>query len=153
MANNGIKTYITLNQVEGPCPVPCTPTGNVKNNAPSDPDYIAPYQDLVACPVTYTLDCPVVIWSGTTNSILTEFSLEPNVVNNPSVKSIRTSLKQGSTTISSYTFTLPNTPSPNYFNHTFPTLTGTSSFDYIVEYLNASNTVVKTCPSVTMTTT
>ena len=47
MANTGIKTVLTLRKyVDG------VATSEVKINDPADPDYIAPYEDLVDCPVT-----------------------------------------------------------------------------------------------------
>ena len=46
MANTGIKTVLTLRKyVNG------IATDEVKTNSPSDPDYIAPYEDLVDCPI------------------------------------------------------------------------------------------------------
>ena len=45
MANTGIKTVLTLRKyVDG------VATGETKVNDPGDPDYIAPYEDLVDCP-------------------------------------------------------------------------------------------------------
>jgi hypothetical protein len=45
MANTGIKTVLTLRKyVDG------VATNETKVNDPSDPDYIAPYEDLVDCP-------------------------------------------------------------------------------------------------------
>jgi len=47
MANTGIKTVLTLRKyVDG------VATSEVKINDPADPDYIAPYEDLVDCPVS-----------------------------------------------------------------------------------------------------
>lgn len=46
--NNGIKVYtllVEINQRTG------QPTGRVKPNIPSDPNYIAPAEDLTACPL------------------------------------------------------------------------------------------------------
>lgn len=46
MANTGIKTVLTLRKyVNG------IATDEIKTNSPSDPDYIAPYEDLVDCPI------------------------------------------------------------------------------------------------------
>ena len=46
MANTGIKTVLTLRKyVNG------IATEETKANSPGDPDYIAPYEDLVDCPI------------------------------------------------------------------------------------------------------
>lgn len=46
MANTGIKNVLTLRKyVNG------VATSEVKDNTIGDPDYIAPYEDLVACPI------------------------------------------------------------------------------------------------------
>lgn len=47
MANTGTKVVLTLRKyVDG------VATGETKINSPGDPDYIAPYQDLVDCPIS-----------------------------------------------------------------------------------------------------
>lgn len=51
MANNGVKIYQDLmeyNTATG------RPTGNIKPNDPSDPDYVAPIEDPTSCPLSST---------------------------------------------------------------------------------------------------
>lgn len=48
MAYTGIKNVLTLRKyVNG------VATNETKLNSPSDPDYIAPYEDLISCPIGY----------------------------------------------------------------------------------------------------
>lgn len=64
MANTGIKTVLTLRKyVNG------IPTNETKSNTPGDPDYIAPYEDLV--------DCPIGSEPTTTTSTTTTTTLAP----------------------------------------------------------------------------
>ena len=59
MANTGIKTVLTLRKyVDG------VATNETKVNDPSDPDYIAPYEDLVDCPTVASTTAT----TGTTQS-------------------------------------------------------------------------------------
>jgi len=159
MANTGIEIVLTLKQVAAPCPPPytgCTPApGNpTKPNVEGDPDYIAPYQNLTNCPITYDDTCPEVIYTPTSNSIMYEFSLENSVVNNPNIKKILITLTNTTTSSSvTKTFVLPNTPSPNFFIDTFTGLSGATNYDFVVSYLNASDTTVKTCPTINILTT
>lgn len=155
MANTGIKTVLTLQQVKSPCPPPytgcdCAPGCPTKSNEEDDPNYISPYQSS-DCAITYTTDCPELIYTPSDNSVEMEFSLENSVVNNPSVKKIVITLT-GTGGPFSHTFTLPNTPSPNYFFYEFTGLTASTSFDLVITYLNSSDTVVKTCPTITFST-
>ena len=64
MANTGIKTVLTLRKyVDG------VATNETKVNDPSDPDYIAPYEDLVDCPTAAsTTQAPTTATTGTTQS-------------------------------------------------------------------------------------
>lgn len=155
MANTGIKIVLTLKQVEAPCPGNCTPApGNpTKPNVEGDPNYIAPYLNTDTCPITFMDTCPEVIYTPTTNSILYEFSLENNVVNNPNIRKIVITLtKVSDSTTTTKTFILPNTPSANFFKDSFTGLSSTSAYTFVVSYLNSSNTTVKTCPSYTIST-
>ena len=49
--NTGRKIFTNLIEVFADTGLP---TGNVKPNTPGDPDYIAPIEDLIACPLTTT---------------------------------------------------------------------------------------------------
>lgn len=157
MPNTGIEIVLTLKQVTAPCPPPytgCTPApGNpTKPNVEGDPDYIAPYQNLTNCPIEYSNDCPVYIYTGNTNNIEVEFSLENSVVLNPDIRSIRLTLT-GTGGPFTHTFVLPNTPSPNFFSYKFVGLSSGTSYTLLTEYLNASSVVTKTCPTVNISTT
>lgn len=50
-SNTGKKKYSILIEYDG---YTKEPTGRIKPNIPSDPDYVAPVIDLIACPVTTT---------------------------------------------------------------------------------------------------
>ena len=63
MANTGIKTVFTLRKyVNG------VATDEIKNNDPGDPDYIAPYEDLVDCPIPTTTTTSTAAPTTTTTS-------------------------------------------------------------------------------------
>ena len=153
MANTGIEIVLTLKEVIPPCPVPCTPTGNTKPNMEGDPDYIAPYLNTTKCPITYSDDCPAtIILTPRSTSIEFEFSLNNDVVNNPNIASIKVSVMSGPTNVVNTTFTLPNTPSPNWFHTTLSGLTPATPYGLLVEYYNASSVLVKSCPLVNFNT-
>jgi hypothetical protein len=48
MENTGIKKYSVLIEINDRTGLP---TGRTKPNVPTDPDYIAPIEDLNACPI------------------------------------------------------------------------------------------------------
>jgi hypothetical protein len=155
MANTGIKLVLTDKEVESPCPYPytgctCAPGCPTKPNVVGDPNYIAPYQDLIACPITYSEDCPVPIYTTGSTTFEIEFSLNNDVVTNPSIAHIVLSITGGGTF--SFTFTLPNTPSPNWFSHVFTGLTGATSYTLTITYTDSSNSVIATCPAINFTT-
>lgn len=157
MANTGIEIVLTLKQVESPCPPPytgctCAPGCPTKPNTVGDPDYIAPYQNLTNCPIVYLDTCPVPIYTVSSTTFEIEFSLDNAVVNNPSIKKIVLTIS-GTGGPFVHTFTLPNSPSPNYFHNTFTGLTSATSYNLVITYLDASNTVVKTCPTINFSTT
>lgn len=153
MANTGIKNVITQKQVIPPCPVPCTPTGLTKANVIGDPDYIAPYPDLVDCPVIYNLNCPIyVAATGGAGSVQTEFTVFNSVVNNPAVAKVKVSVMDGVTEVTSTVFNLPHATA-NYF---FASWTGlaSGSRSIRVQYLDGGDVVLASCPSlVTITVT
>lgn len=49
MSNTGIKAFSLLIEINNRTGLP---TGRSKPNIPEDPDYIAPVEDLEACPLT-----------------------------------------------------------------------------------------------------
>lgn len=157
MANTGTKIVITLKEVEAPCPYPytgctCAPGCPTEPNSPSDPDYIAPYQDLVACPIIYTTTCPVVVCTGLTTSILFEFSLLSSVINNPALDKVKIKAMLIGVEQAQVTFTFPG-PSANYFNGTLTGLVTSTTYDIEIDYLNVSNAVVANCPALGSVTT
>lgn len=156
MANTGIEIVLTLKEVLPPIP-PGTPTGNTKPNVEGDPDYIAPYQNLAKCPITYGDSCPSsIIETPTTSTLQFEFSLDNSVVNNPAIKSIKVSAELSGTEVTSTIFNLPNTPSPNFFINTLSGLASSTTYSLVVRYYSATNaggSLTKTCPGVSFTTT
>ncbi len=155
MSNTGVKIVLTLEEVQLPCP-PCTPTGNTKPNSQGDPDYIAPYVDVVACPVVPTLDCPVaVIATGFTDGTSQfEFSVSPATLAVANLAKIKVKYMLASSEIASQVFLLPHSPS-NYFEGSVAGLTGSTTYDIEIDYLNSSDAVLPggTCVTgVTVTT-
>ena len=66
MANTGIKTVLTLRKyVDG------VATSETKANVLGDPDYIAPYEDLVDCPVEGSTTTSTTITTTTTDPTTT----------------------------------------------------------------------------------
>jgi len=149
MANTGIEIPLTLKEVIAPYP-PGTPTGNTKPNSVGDPDYIAPFLNTTNCPITYLDTCPVFILTGKSTEILYEFSLENSVVNNPNIKKIKVALNLVSQ-VDSDLYVLPNI-TPNYFSGSFTGLTSGTAYNIVVTYLDSSDTVVKTCDPVNIST-
>ena len=141
MANTGKKIVLTLKEIENPGAVE---TGETKTNLASDPDYIAPYEDLVDCPIIYTTACPIVKYTRSADelTLLYEFSLPNAVVNNPIIKKITVELDSGGFID---TYVLPNTPSPNYFVGDFAGLTPATPYVMTVKYLDVTDAVVETC--------
>lgn len=143
MANTGTKNVLTLKEGTEPCP-PCTPfTGNTKPNTIGDPDYIAPYQDLVDCPLIANLVCPVdVIGTGfTSGDVQYEFSLPPSGLAVPALAKIKIKFMLASVEQASDIFILPNVP-PNYFNGTVSGLTTSTTYDIEIDYLDAGDVLL-----------
>lgn len=158
MANTGILIPITIQQVESPCNPPwtgctCAPGCPTKANNPSDPDYIAPFEDLTQCPIVYTTTCPDVVCTGLTTSILYEFALLTSVLNNPAldkvkIKAMLVGVEQGSViTVLSTNVTL------NYFSGSITGLVSSTTYDIEIDYLDGSNAVVANCPGLASITT
>lgn len=149
MANTGRVIVLTLQEEEVPGYIP---TGNTKVNEVSDEDYIPPYIDTEACPVTYTTDCPDLIATGLDDSVVFEFALQNDVVLNPAiayvkVKAMLVGVEQGNVT-----FTLPIT-AVNYFNDVITGLADSATYDIDVDYLDSSLSVVQNCPALASVTT
>lgn len=141
MPNTGKKLVLTLKEIQNPGAVD---TGDTKDNLSSDADYIAPYTDLVDCPVVYTTECAVVKYTRSVDetSLEYEFSLSNAVVENPVIVKITVELDSGGFID---TFVLPNTPSPNYFSGSFAGLTAGTPYVITVKYWDVSDNVVATC--------
>ena len=138
MANDGIKIILTLKQIDLGTGLP---TGLTKNNVITDPNYIAPYTDLTACPISYSLACPIVVATAWTGSILYEFSTYNSVVTNPNVLTVRVTSISQSNIINTVNYTLPNATG-NYFSGSISASLGTYTLN--VSYVSGS-TVLTTC--------
>ena len=78
MANTGTKVVLTLRKyVNGEA------TSETKLNSPSDPDYIAPYQDLVDCPIggEQTTTTTAATTTSTTAATTTSTTIQQNFEN------------------------------------------------------------------------
>lgn len=149
MANTGRVLVITLKEQEIPGNID---TGNTKANVISDDDYISPYTDLTECPVSYTTDCPDIIATGLDDSIIFEFSLGNDVINNPAIKYVKVKLMISGVEQANSTFTLPIT-SENYFSDTITGLANATAYDIEIDYLAPNSSVVQNCPSLATVTT
>lgn len=138
MSNTGTKIVLTLKQIVSGSG---TPTGLTEPNLPSEPEFISPYVDISACPISFSMTCPVVAATG--GSILEfEFSLANSVVNNPDITTVKVLAISQSITQGTITFPLPNS-TPNYFSGSFNSLT-LGSYSLSVQYFSAS-IVQKSC--------
>lgn len=145
MANDGTKIVINLDQMIPPYPPP-NPTGVVKPNIQGDPNYIAPYLDLVDCPVTGDATCPVLQASGGNDQIEYEFSIPNSVLMNTSIVKVRIRIMDstGTTEESFVDYTFPMSPSTNYkYALISPVTVGTHQID--AQYLNSVDSVVANC--------
>ena len=139
MANTGYVQVISLKKVKNPGGIP---TGDVKPNLPTDPNYIAPYLDLLHCPVVYDLACPSgVTYTHTSTTLQWEVQINNDVILNPLVKKIVIALNTGGF---STTFVLPTNP-PNYFSGQFTGLTPSTTYTMVITYLGAGDVVLATC--------
>lgn len=143
--NTGMKIVLTLKEIDENTEVP---TGEIKDNVIEDPDYIAPYEDLTACPVTYALTCPtdlVTTFTDPLNTLEWEFSLPNAVIDNPAIVTIEVqayNIGTASVEGSPINYTTPF--SSNYFGGTFTGLTG-GSYGIRIRYLDGSAAVLTNC--------
>jgi hypothetical protein len=138
--NTGEKIVLTLKQEISGSGIP---TGLTKPDIIGDPDYIAPYVDLIACPITFNTACPLASGTSGSNSIEFEFSLPNSVVNNPAINLIKVmALSSSGFAPTSVSFTLPNTPT-NYFHSTLFSL-GHAAYTLNIQYFSGSN-FVRSC--------
>lgn len=139
MSNTGKKIVLTLKQVNS---VTFAPTGLTESNTFGTPEYIPPYTDFIACPLTNSLSCPIIISSGFTGSIGFEFSLLSSTIDNIQLKSVNVIAISQSITRGSSSFVLPNA-TPNYFSGSIGSLVhGTYTLN--IQFVSGS-TLLSTC--------
>jgi hypothetical protein len=139
MSNTGKKIVLTLKQVNS---VTFAPTGLTEPNSPADgASYIPPYNDFVTCPISYSLACPLPVFSSFTGSVGMEFSVYNSVVDNPNVSSIKVNAASQSVT-HSLTF-IPAAPTPNYYSGSISGLT-TGTYVMSIQYVSGSS-ILSTC--------
>lgn len=151
MANTGRVLVLTLQEVSDPGGIP---TGNTKDNIETDPDYIAPFEDTALCPITYTTDCPSYFAAtGLNDSIIFEFALGNDIVDNPALGFIKFKAMIGAVEQGNVTFPLPNNPK-NYFTDILTGLANATAYDLEIDYLAPSTALVANCDLlITVTTT
>lgn len=146
MANTGTKIVLTLQEVEMPGNIP---TGNTKPNVVGDPDYIAPYEDLVDCPITVDFACPNMAVTGGVGTVQYEIFVSESVTTNPNANKVRIRVMDatGTTEQAFVIVNLPFTPEPNYSEGT---VTGVpaGTHQISVQYTNSANVVQSTCNAV-----
>lgn len=143
MANTGQKVVLTLKQVDEDTGIP---TGLTKNNIPGDPDYIAPYEDLVDCPLTANLQCPISIAATgyTDGSAEIEFSLENPTVSYPGLDNVKIRFMNSvPAEVAEIVFAIPHIPA-NYFagSLTAGTLTASTTYTLRIQYRDSSNNIL-----------
>lgn len=143
MANTGIKVVLTLQQIDDNTGIP---TGLTKPNIQGDPDYIAPYLDLVDCPIVASLLCPVdMIATGYTDgSAEFEFTLESDTTSYPGLDNIKVRIMNSvPSEVADVIFSIPNTPE-NYFQGsvTAGTLAAGTTYTLRIQYRDSSDNVL-----------
>lgn len=141
--NTGDELTITLQEVDANNGN--LPTGNTKNNIPSDPDYIAPEQDFVACPLTETLICPTdLVTTFLGGTLQYEFAIPSSVKNNVNILKIEVYAYNIDTASPEGVAVVINSPSDNYYSGNFTGLGGTN-YTIQIRYLGTSDSVLQTC--------
>ena len=143
--NTGNVVVLTIQEVLMPGNIP---TGGVKPNVPSDPDYIAPFLDTDICPITFSLACPTdaIFTYNDNNFVVYEFSLANAVRFNPAIDNIIVYWRINGTRQASPQVIADPTVS-NYYTGTF-TPVATSPGDVVdveVVYRDASNIQLAFC--------
>ena len=141
MPNTGIKVTLTLRLRNITTDVL---TGDTKPNLPSDPDYVPPQVDNVACPINTTLTCPsFVAGADSADSIFWELSVPKASLANTSFAKVKILLWDNSaveidtTTITDF--------DPNYITGTFTGLTVPETYHLHIQYLDEDDNVILTC--------
>lgn len=134
MSNTGTKIVLTLKQIA---------TGATKPDTVGDPNYIAPYTDLTACPITFGTSCPLIAATGVTGSVQFEFSLPNSVVNNPAIDTVKfVASSSVAATVKSQSFSLP-VAEINYFGGVVTGLP-VGFYNVLIQYLLGAS-LVTTC--------
>jgi hypothetical protein len=123
-----------------------------KPNVPGDADYVPKQLNLSACPITYALDCITADATGNpggaAGAIEFDFSLGNSIIMYPGLQTVRVKVMNTSNVqVTFKDITLPHTP-PNYFHDSFTGLAA-GTYQLALDYLDASNSVLKSCPSIT----
>jgi hypothetical protein len=146
MSNTGTKIVMRLKKVSSPGGVP---TGDTAPNSQflddgvtPNPDYIPPYSDLTACPITYDTACPSTILIDTQSDIKFEFALPDSTVKNSAIAYIHVTLTTGSG--SDVDFVRFDPAFTNYFNGLF-TRPVAGSYAFRVDYYNSSDVIIGEC--------
>lgn len=139
--NTGIKVVLTLQEINT---VTDQPTGNTKPNVIGDVDYIAPYEDLVNCPISYTMLCPETTYTIVAGVAEYEYSLAPSTYTNPSINNIL--LQQIDTVTSAVlaSFVVPL----NAYQHGYITKIGSNANRIDLLFKDASNNTLATCSNI-----
>lgn len=146
MANTGTKIVLTLQEVEVPGDIP---TGNTKPNTVGDPDYIAPYEDLVDCPIPVDFACPTMAVTGLAGVVQYEIFVANSVLANPNAAKTRIRVMDSGGTVEQ-AFVIVNLPYTPEANYSSGAITGVpaGTHQISVQYLNSSNVVQSTCNSI-----
>lgn len=143
MANTGQKVVLTLEQVDQDTGIP---TGLVKNNIVGDPDYIPPYIDLVDCPITANLQCPIdIVATGYTDgSAEIEFTLENPTVTYPGLNNIKIRFMNSvPAEVADIVFPIPHTPANYFMGSLAPgALTASTTYTLRIQYRDSSNNIL-----------
>lgn len=142
--NTGRGLVITLQEVDANNGN--APTGNIKDNTPSDVDYVAPIDPDPDCPVTFTTICPAAFKTTFDAGALDfEFSVVPSTRNNPAILKVRaTAYNLTGATIEGVPVIFNGPFANNYFKGTVTGLGGTN-YTIVVEYLGAADAVLQVC--------
>lgn len=139
--NTGKFIWLTLQEVNTYTGVP---TGNTGVNSSENPHYIAPFDDLSTCPVTYTALCPDVPATFSGSNAEYEYSLEPSTYNNPAIDHI---ILEQVDTVSSIVVATTNVPKNLYQSGTL-TKVGSNPNQVNLLFKDAGNNTLSTCTNV-----
>lgn len=139
--NTGMWIWTTLQEVNTVTEVP---TGNTEVNDPSNPHYIAPFEDTATCPITYTELCPDVPATFTGADAEYEYSLIPSTYNNPVIDHI--TLEQVDT-VTTLTVASTDIPKNLYQNGTLIRV-GSNPNQVNLLFKDAGNNTLSSCTNV-----